>query len=104
MRNAKKELLNVLCHISPMKCAMIKLGYDWDEDAQKVLVLKLNFSSPDLDLFLGSLDFSYDAGYGGQYLHGIVWLEDGTWLSRGEYDGSEWWDHNELPEVPESCL
>jgi hypothetical protein len=34
----------------------------------------------------------------------LVWLDDGTWLSRGEYDGSEWWEHNQLPTIPYECL
>jgi hypothetical protein len=46
-----------------------------------------------------SLDWS-----SGQELYGTVWLEDGTWLSRGEYDGSEWWEHNVLPPIPIECI
>jgi hypothetical protein len=50
------------------------------------------------------LDFEYDNGYGGQELYGTVWLVDETWLSRGEYDGSEWWEHNVLPVIPANCM
>ena len=46
------------------------------------------------------LDRRYDAGYGGQRLDGVIWLTDGTWLTRGENDGSEWWEHHECPTVP----
>jgi hypothetical protein len=46
------------------------------------------------------LDFNYDNGYGGQELYGTIWYVDGTWSERGEYDGSEWWDYREVPEVP----
>jgi len=46
------------------------------------------------------LDFRYDGGYGGQELFGTVWLKDGTWMERGEYDGSEWWEHRTRPEIP----
>jgi hypothetical protein len=49
---------------------------------------------------LNDLDFEYDSGYGQQELYGIVWLTDGSWLSREEYDGSEWWQHRFLPPVP----
>mgnify|MGYP000630626643 CR=1 FL=1 len=47
------------------------------------------------------LDFEYDSGYGGQNLFGTIWYEDGTWSERGEYDGSEWWEHRERPQIPE---
>jgi len=50
--------------------------------------------------FFRSLDFTYDAGYGSQELDGTVWLLDGTWFTRGEYDGSEWWEYHVLPEIP----
>ena len=42
--------------------------------------------------FLETLDsINYDNGYGGQELFGNIVFKDGTWLERGEYDGSEWW-------------
>jgi len=47
------------------------------------------------------LDFEYDNGYGGQELFGNVWYTDGTWSERGEYDGSEWWEHKVCPPIPE---
>jgi hypothetical protein len=28
-------------------------------------------------------------------------MEENTWLERGEYDGSEWWEHNKCPKIPE---
>jgi hypothetical protein len=42
---------------------------------------------------LNWLDFDYDSGFGGQVLEGNIWYNDGTWSKRGEYDGSEWWEH-----------
>ena len=39
----------------------------------------------------------YDSGYGGQKLYGTVVFKDKTWFTRGEYDGSEWWDYHECP-------
>ena len=36
----------------------------------------------------------YNSGFGGQELFGNVWFDDGTWLSREEYDGSEWYTVN----------
>ena len=102
MANAKKELLNAVKDTAKIKCASIRYGSWEDEVSQKIL--KLNHSEEDYNEFLNSLDFTYDDGYGGQELYGTVWLEDGTWLSRGEYDGSEWWEHNVLPAIPTECL
>ena len=92
MANAKLELLSAVGSIG-IKCAIVERS-----------ILKLNYSKEDYNAFLESLDFTYDEGYGSQNLYGIVWLEDGTWFTRGEYDGSEWWEHHELPEIPEECL
>jgi len=55
-----------------------------------------------LDDVLDKLDFDYYNGYGGQELYGYIWYADGTWSSRQEYGGSEWWEHNVCPELPES--
>lgn len=42
---------------------------------------------------------NYDSGYGGAEIAGdlVVVFTDGSWLERGEYDGSEWWDFKKLP-------
>ena len=45
------------------------------------------------------MNFEYDNGFGGQELYGTIWLKDGTWCTRGEYDGSEWWEHHERPDI-----
>lgn len=56
----------------------------------------------DFDQLLEELDsIEYDDGFGCQELFGTIWLTDGTWLSRGEHDGSEWWERNERPEIPD---
>jgi len=102
MSNAKQELLRILEGKASVKCASIA-NSDWDEDKKKV-VLKLNYAETDYEQFLKELDFEYDSEYGGQELFGTVWLDDGTWLSRGEYDGAEWWEHNVLPAIPAECL
>ena len=42
----------------------------------------------------------YDNGYGGQEVPRIcIIFKDSNWLSRGEYDGSEWWVYNQTPEI-----
>jgi len=47
--------------------------------------------------FLNKLDFEYYSGFGGQDVYGMICLNDNTWLSREEYDGSEWWRLNQYP-------
>lgn len=96
--NAKKELLDALKSRMKIKCADIWFD-NWSND-KAYIRLKDNYSDKDFLEFLKQLDFNYDNGYGGQELFGTVWLTDNTWLSRGEYDGSEWWEHNKLPEIP----
>ena len=54
--------------------------------------------------FLDQIDFEYDNGFGCQELFGTIWYEDGTWSSRGEYDGSEWWEYNSCPKIPKEFL
>lgn len=102
MLNARKELLEAVKDTAKIKCASIHCVRFEYEASQKTLIL--NHSEQNYNEFLNSLDFEYDGGYGGQELYGTVWLEDGTWLSRGEYDGSEWWKHNVLPAIPAECL
>jgi hypothetical protein len=99
--NAKEELLKILEGEAKIKCATIQLGDEYLDDADKRKIqLKLNYSEEGYNQFLIDIDLNYDSGFGGQELFGTVWLEDNTWLSRGEYDGSEWWVHNKLPEIP----
>ena len=105
MTNAKKELEQFLQGKAKVKCASITKGYQYDyEDPCPKFELKVNHTEEDFQSFLKSLNFDYDSGYGGQELFGTVWLEDGTWCTRGEYDGSEWWEHNQLPEIPSELL
>ena len=41
----------------------------------------------------------YDDGFGGQEIAKdlVVVFEDGSWLKRCEYDGSEWWEYECVP-------
>jgi len=63
--------------------------------------LRMGHTNEDFKRFLGMIDFEYDSGYGEQNLYGTIWFKDRTWAERGEYDGSEWWEHKEYPEIPE---
>jgi hypothetical protein len=102
--SAKIELNEMLEELGckKMKCATITYSGYRIEDQN--FNLKVNHTEEELNVFLTSLDFDYDSGYGTQELFGTVWFEDGTWLSRAEYDGLEWWVHNQLPEIPSELL
>ena len=104
MSNAKKELLGELKDFkTTIECVKITI-WDYYAENKKLIILKKEFTDFDYNLFLQQLDFEYDSGYGGQELFGCVWLKDGTWLERSEYDGSEWWSHKERPNIPEELF
>ena len=104
MSNAKKELLGELKDLkTTIECVKITIG-DYYEKNKKFIILKKEFTDFDYNVFLQQLDFEYDSGYGEQELFGYVWLKDGTWLERHEYDGSEWWTHKVRPEIPEELF
>ena len=109
MTNALKELLPYITD-KKIKAAIINYHpstlWENEDDDQvphpaKILFLKENHTEEEFHQFLKDMDFMYDAGYGGQELHGTIWFETtDCWLTRGEYDGSEWWDLNYMPEIP----
>ena len=68
------------------------------------LILHADHTPEELEQFKKDMNFEYDSGYGTMELSGTIWLKDGTWLTRGEYDGSEWWDYHSLPEMPERTI
>jgi hypothetical protein len=101
VQNAKQELVSSLgSNTNKVICAVVKHSV-WDaEESYKSFKLLLNHTQEDFTLFLDSLDFDYDNGYGLQELYGTVWFNDGTWLQRWEHDGSEGWEYITCPEVP----
>lgn len=102
--NAKDELTRAVSGTDGnITCAVIEYCHcrGFSEAEHRTYVLTEGHSTVELDAFLDSLDFKYDNSYGSQELFGTVWLSDGTWLERGEYDGSEWWEHRERPSIPE---
>lgn len=66
----------------------------------RVAVLKQNWNNDEWLKFLTILNFNYDNSYGRQELFGLVWLTDGTWLERYEYDGGENWVLKQVPRIP----
>ena len=58
-------------------------------------------SDSEFDRWLSKMnEFNYYSGYGGQELFGTIWLKNGLWMTRGEYDGSEWWILHKRPPLP----
>ena len=45
---------------------------------------------------------TYDSCYGAQEVASdlIIAMQDGSWFSRSEYDGSEWWEHHCRQKIP----
>jgi len=107
MTNAKEEFIS-LCKDKTVVCATIVHEY-WTEglvspasvQRRTEADLKCNYTPEDFKEFLKYLDFEYDRGFGLQEIFGTVWFEDGTWAERGEYDGAEWWELRERPEIPD---
>jgi len=112
MTNAKTEFLD---HITTetgnrtVRCAIVTNTYDSSNPHERTLnppiVLPVGYTSEDLDMFLEQINFDYNSSFGIQYVFGTIWYTDGvTWSSRGEDDGSEWWDFNEVPAIPEYLM
>lgn len=92
--NAKQELLKIVNN-NNITILKIDIEYYGDVDNKGKIITKHITS-------LDKLDFDYDAGYGVQELYGVIYCKDSNnnpvWLTREEYDGSEWWDINTIPE------
>lgn len=92
--NAKQELLDIITsrNLTILKIEITYTHTNWDDNT---IITKYITT-------LNDLDFDYDAGFGIQELFGVVYCKDSNnspvWLTRGEYDGSEWWDINTIPE------
>jgi len=101
--NAKEEFIK---HVGTkqVSCAHIEKTSSYFDEDKKMYILQLGYTPEQLEQFLKSIDWNYDSGYGGQELYGNIWYKDGTWSSRGEYDGSEWWNYNKCPQIPETLI
>lgn len=92
--NAKQELLNIITsrNLTILKIEIKYTHINWDDNT----TITKNITT------LDDLNFDYDAGYGSQELFGVVYCKNSNnrpvWLTREEYDGSEWWDINTIPE------
>jgi hypothetical protein len=101
--NAKAEFLR---HIKDRKvlCADMSHQDCWHYGPSSEFKLPVSYTQEQYDEFLNLLDFEYNDGYGGQELYGTIWYKNGTWSDRGEYDGSEWWEYQSCPGIPEKLL
>jgi hypothetical protein len=108
MRNAGKELIRMLeLGRLTIKCATIDVFEKWEHEggAEFSAKLKVGHSADEWSEFINNLNgIDYNSGYGSQKLFGIVWFTDGSWAERGEYDGSEWWEHRTLPAIPSELM
>jgi len=96
MINAKDELAEKLIEHGSPAIAWASISFE-DDGRTWVFELFPHHLISEQKEFFQLLDFRYDNGYGGQKLYGTVALENGCWLERCEYDGSEWWEHRQYP-------
>jgi len=99
--NCKAEFLEEILG-KEVLCAIIEDIFVYDKT--KYFFLKLNYTIEDFNIFLASIDFEYDEGYGSQHIEGTIFYKDNTWSERLEYDGSEWWSYKKFPEIPKELL
>lgn len=99
--NAKDEILEFLKEMPMVKCSKVRIDTNIGSTEH---ILKVGFTTEMFSKFIESLNLVYDSGWGGQELYGVIWFTNGTWASREEYDGSEWWQYNQLPEIPDDLI
>tara|TARA_R110002020_G_scaffold36503_4_gene109772 strand:+ start:615 stop:1037 length:423 start_codon:yes stop_codon:yes gene_type:complete len=108
MVNALKELENcVLFPYRDIKCATIDIILRANmakryEDVCISADLPVGYTEEDMDNFMKKLDIEYNRNSPHQELFGVIWLKDGTWLSRYGSTGCLW-DLQECPDIPD-CL
>jgi len=112
MTNAKTELQEVLrkAEIPTSEILVADLWREVEDNdlesedfyKKEEICLPLGYDALREEQFWKALDFEYYQSFGAQYLFGTVWLTKHRWLTRGEYDGSEWWNLHLYPEIPES--
>lgn len=108
MQNAKMEFLEEVVGKAPILGAVVQLrsgcyGIDDLEPSSidGIRILEAGHTVEDYGDFLNKLEFEYDNGFGGQRLFGSILFKNGTWCTRGEYDGSEWWEYHQCPTMEE---
>ena len=100
MANARQELVSALAQANKLLTTDVVAFNvqirDWNDN----ILHSCSGTNLTVDA-LEKIDVTYDNSFGRQELFGYILFNDGTWLSRGEYDGNEWWDYNIPPTVEE---
>lgn len=111
MTNSRREFMDALQIESvgcPSKCyevlcSWIAFEKNYGPDKDNMIYLKKGHTPREYEEFLSIIDRDYDSGYGTQLLFGCIWLTNGEWIIRHEYDGSEGWEHVCKPSIPSEC-
>lgn len=116
IKEIKDKLASKGLSLTDIKCLDLELDrstatynlYDENTDFDVVGTSKYEYNIPinstqeDIDAVFNAISLTpYDNSYGTQELFGIVWMNNGDWLERHEYDGSEWWEYKTCPDIPE---
>lgn len=100
--NARKELLTIVAEHTDIECASINYFESSNKFAvRKEIELKIGYSEKDYEDFLMELNLAYNPMDGEQNLFGTIWFKDNTWCIRKKEEGTEWWDHQTIPKIPE---
>lgn len=97
MINAKQEFLSEIEGKASVIAVVLRRMVDYG--VYNTFILPEGYTSDQFESFLDSIDFAYDENYGAQALEGFIWYADSTWSERGEYDGAEWWDYKQRPDI-----
>ncbi len=84
-------------------CAWICFAQNYRFNMENAIYLKEGHTPEEYEGFLQTISRDYDNGYGSQELKGIIWISNGDWIERQEYDGSEGWRYVSRPEIPTQC-
>ena len=65
-----------------------------------------NFIIPIDEFFKAARNTNYNNGYGSAVtpMDIVIFMKDGCWFERNEYDGSEWWVYRKPYTKPQVCL
>lgn len=84
-------------------CAWVCFTENYRTNMDNAIYLRKGHTREEYEEFLTKIDREYNNGYGTQELDGVIWLTNGDWFQRHEYDGSEYWEHMTQPDIPEEC-
>ena len=65
-----------------------------------------SFTIPIDEFFEAARNTNYNSGYGSVAtpMDIVIFMKDGCWFERKEYDGSEWWAYRKPYVKPQLCL